>query len=103
MAPSKLPGRKGRPWPRSWRATSPSTSLSWATSNMEELMSVPTQIWPDSVRASPLKPEPQPRSRRRRGVPSLGNASNSRARSVSCCWILIMREFSVYLRASVWL
>lgn len=32
MAPSKVPGRKPKPWPMSWRKRSPSTSRSSATS-----------------------------------------------------------------------
>lgn len=42
-----------------------------------------TQVWPCSVRAAPLRPEPQPRSSSSLDWPSSGSARSSRARSVS--------------------
>jgi hypothetical protein len=63
-------------------------------------MSMPTHMWPDSVRASPLRPEPHPMSSSMRGVPSSGRARSSTARCVSRDWISIMRLLLVYFLAS---
>ena len=38
MAPSKAPALKGKPWPKSPRTKSPSTSLSLATSGTKMLV-----------------------------------------------------------------
>lgn len=108
MAPSKVPGRKGSPSPRSCRHKSPSLSRSCAISSIAGLISRPyiahsshlqtlrpnsaqetvsalltVHICPCSDSASPDRPEPQPRSNSIRGTPSSGKANSSRARSVS--------------------
>lgn len=77
MAPSKIPGLKLKPWPMSFRYISPSASFSTATSrqiilyvhtellNISWLMSRPIHAYPYSLITAPLRPDPQPISRRR--------------------------------------
>ena len=46
-------------------------------------MALTTQTCPSSVRVSPLRPEPHPRSSSSRVAPSCGRASSSMARCVN--------------------
>ena len=104
IAASKVPARKGMPWPMSDRKRSPSTSLSSACDSMEDDMSRPIHSCgppaEDSIVDSiwPERPEPQPMSRIRDGEE---RAKSSRARYVMLAWMDRIRDEVVYLRDSV--
>ena len=74
IAPSRQPGRRGRPWPKSDSTRRPAQLLSAAAScSISRVISVPTQAALLACSARQLRPEPQPMSASTGVTPSCGH------------------------------